>query len=146
MSCVLKNGNVLEVAIKGLVNGEDGSFGMRGKVISKQGQMLMQAAFAGLFGGLGSGIAQQNATIQSSALGTVTTIDPNKVMQSGLATGASTSLNKISDFYLAQANAIFPVIEIAGTRAGEVYLMEGADFGQSMLEAEQLSSNDGGKW
>lgn len=135
MSCVLKSGSVLEVDVKGHLNGEDGSFGMRGRVISKQGSMLAKAFFSGMFAGIGSSIAQQNQTVQASALGTVTTVDPNKAAESGLATGTSTALNKIADFYLQQANQIFPIIEIAAGRIGEVYLMDGADFGASLISA-----------
>lgn len=135
MSCVLRNGSVLEVDVKGHLNGEDGSFGMRGRVISKQGQMLAKAFFSGMFAGIGSSIAQQNQVVQSSALGTVTTVDPNKAAESGIATGTSTALNKVADFYMQQANQIFPIIEIAAGRIGEVYLMDGADFGSSLISA-----------
>lgn len=139
LSCGLKNGTALEVEIKGHVAGEDGSFGMRGKVVSKQGALLAKTFFAGLFAGIGNSIAAQNTTIQTSPLGTTSTIDPNKTMQSGLGTGASTALNKLGDFYLQQANAIFPIIEISAERVGEVYLMEGVDFGGAMVATQQQS-------
>lgn len=142
MSCVLKNGTVLEVDVKGHLNGEDGSFGMRGKLVEKQGQLLAKSFFAGLFSGLGNSIAQQNQTVSTTALGTVTTIDPNKAAQSGLATGASTAMNKIADFYLNQAQTIFPVIEISAGRVGEVYLMEGADFGSSLIKADIAAAGE----
>lgn len=135
MSCVLRNGNVLEVDVKGHINGEDGSFGMRGKVVSKQGQLLAKSYFAGLFAGMGSSIAQQSQTVTTTPVGAVTTIDPNKIAQSGLAQGSSTALNKIAEFYLNQANTIFPIIEISAERIGEVYLMEGVDFGAAQIAA-----------
>lgn len=140
MSCVLRNGSVIEVAVKGHLNGEDGSFGMRGRVVSKQGQMLAKAFFSGMFAGIGSSIAQQNQIVQSSALGTVTTVDPNKAAQSGVATGASTALNKVADFYMQQANQIFPIIEIAAGRVGEIYLMDGADFGAALINANATAA------
>ncbi|HQV23489.1 MAG TPA: hypothetical protein PLJ88_10410, partial [Agitococcus sp.] len=56
--------------------------------------------------------------------------DPNKTVESGIATGVATSASKIADFWLSQANAIFPIIEISAGRIGEVFLMEGADFGE----------------
>lgn len=137
MSCVMRNGNVLEVDVKGHVSGEDGSFGMRGKVVSKQGALLAKTFFAGLFAGMGNSIAAQNTIVATSALGTTQSIDPDKTVQAGLGTGASTALNKLADFYLSQANSIFPIIEISAERVGEVYLMEGADFGSALVSATQ---------
>lgn len=139
LSCGLRNGQMLEVDIKGHVAGEDGSFGLRGRVVSKQGALLAKTFFAGLFSGLGNSIAAQNTVVQTSPLGTTQTIDPNKTVQAGLGTGASTALNKLADFYLQQANAIFPIIEISAERVGEVYLMEGVDFGSATVSTQQQS-------
>lgn len=139
MSCVMRNGNVLEVDVKGHVNGEDGSFGMRGKVVSKQGQILAKSFFSGLFAGMGNSIAQQSQTVTTTPVGAVTTIDPNKTVQAGLGQGASTALNKIAEFYLNQANTIFPIIEISAERVGEVYLMEGVDFGTALVNADNIN-------
>lgn len=139
LSCGLRNGQMLEVEIKGHVAGEDGSFGLRGRVVSKQGALLAKTFFAGLFSGLGNSIAAQNTVVQTSPLGTTQTIDPNKTVQAGLGTGASTALNKLADFYLQQANAIFPIIEISAERVGEVYLMEGVDFGSATVSTQQQS-------
>lgn len=134
LSCVLKNGKILEVPVKGHVAGEDASFGMRGHVVSKQGQLIAKSFYAGLFSGLGSSIAQQQTSVTQTALGTVSTVDPNKAVQAGLAQGVSTASSKVSDFWLNQANSIFPIIEIAAGRVGEVFLMEGADFGELKME------------
>lgn len=142
MSCVMRNGNVLEVDVKGHVSGEDGSFGMRGKVVSKQGALLAKTFFSGLFAGVGNSIAAQNTIVSTSALGTTQTIDPSKTAQTGLATGASTALNKLAEFYLNQANSIFPIIEISAERVGEVYLMEGVDFGTALVAASHSPSGD----
>ncbi|HMY00200.1 MAG TPA: TraB/VirB10 family protein [Agitococcus sp.] len=130
LSCVLRDGKVIESKVKGHVAGEDASFGLRGKVVSKQGQLIAKSFFAGLFSGMGKNIADQHSIQQTSALGVVTTYDPNKTVESGIATGVATSASKIADFWLSQANAIFPIIEISAGRIGEVFLMEGADFGE----------------
>lgn len=135
MSCVMTNGNAFEVDIKGHLSGEDGSFGMRGKVVSKQGALIWRGFMAGVFGGIGTSIAEQNRIVQTSGLGTVTTVDPAKAVQNGFATGVSTAANKVADFWIAQANQIFPVIEISAGRVGEVYLMDGIDFGDAILKA-----------
>jgi conjugal transfer pilus assembly protein TraB len=136
LSCVLRDGKVLETKVKGHVAGEDASFGLRGRVVSKQGQLIAKSFFAGLFSGMGKNIAEQNSVQQTSALGVVTTYDPNKTVESGIATGVATSASKIADFWLSQANSIFPIIEISAGRVGEVFLMEGADLGDLKVSAD----------
>lgn len=136
LSCVLRDGKVLETKVKGHVAGEDASFGLRGRVVSKQGQLIAKSFFAGLFSGMGKNIAEQSSVQQTSALGVVTTYDPNKTVESGIATGVATSASKIADFWLSQANSIFPIIEISAGRVGEVFLMEGADLGDLKVAAD----------
>ncbi len=136
LSCVLRDGKVLETKVKGHVAGEDASFGLRGRVVSKQGQLIAKSFFAGLFSGMGKNIAEQSSVQQTSALGVVTTYDPNKTVESGIATGVATSASKIADFWLSQANSIFPIIEISAGRVGEVFLMEGADLGDLKVSAD----------
>ncbi len=135
LSCVFKDGHVLERKIKGHVLGEDATFGLRGKVISKQGSLIAKSFFSGLFSGIGTSIAQQSQLLQSTPLGSVSTIDPNRSFQAGLGSGMSTSSNKIADFYLQQANQIFPVIEIAADRIAEVFLMEGFSLREESKDA-----------
>lgn len=142
LSCGLKNGQLLEVDVKGHVAGEDGSFGFRSRVVSKQGQLLAKTFFSGLFSGLGNSIAAQNTVVTTSPLGTTQTIDPNKTMQAGLGTGASTALNKLADFYMSQAQTIFPILETASGRVGEAYLLEGVDFGSARI-SNQTSDGAG---
>ncbi len=139
LSCVLKNGQIFEKKIKGHVLGEDASFGMRGKLVSKQGSLIAKSFVSGLFAGIGNSIAAQSQMIQSSPLGTVSTIDPSKTMQAGMGGGLSTTSNRIADFYLQQANQIFPVIEISALRIGEVFLLEGVDFSTDTESHEDVA-------
>lgn len=128
LSCVLKSGDVIEVQVKGYVAGEDGKNGLRGRLVSKQGSMIAKSAMAGVFSGIGTSIADQYKQIQKTALGDISTVDPKRAGEAGMATGASTSLDKISDYYLARANETYPIIEIDANRIGEVVITEGFDL------------------
>lgn len=134
LSCVMMDGYIVEAVMKGYVNGEDGKSGFRGNVVSKQGSLIAKSLFAGLFSGMGASIAQQSQQVTSSPLGPVTTIDPKKVGQAGLANGAATSLDKVADYYLKRANEVFPIIEIASERIGEIILTDGTDLGIDFIE------------
>ena len=128
ITCILANGNVIEEPIKGYVAGEDGKAGFRGKVISKQGSIIAKAAMAGVAGGMGRAVQQQYQTVSSSALGTVTSIDPNKVFQSGAAQGFGNAMDKIAEFYISRANETYPIVELASERQGDLVLTAGVDF------------------
>jgi conjugal transfer pilus assembly protein TraB len=71
LSCVRADGATLEVRIQGSVYGEDGKVGMRGRLVTKQGQMLANALLAGVVSGIGQGLATANTTYSTSALGTI---------------------------------------------------------------------------
>ncbi|WP_127476685.1 TrbI/VirB10 family protein [Sulfurivermis fontis] len=130
LSCVLKDGRVLETPLKGYVSGEDGKTGMRGRLVSKQGALIARSLLAGIFGGIGEGISTSYQTVTTSALGTVSTVDPNKVLQQGVAEGFGTALDRISKWYLERADETYPVIEVDAARVGDIVLTQGASIGE----------------
>lgn len=132
LSCVLINGDIVEKPIKGWVNGEDGVEGFRGRVVEKTGALLARTFFSGLFSGIGDTVAAQYNNVSTSALGTVTTVDPSDMGKQGLASGASNALDKLADYYMKRANEIYPIIELSANRVGEVVLQEGVDLGKNI--------------
>lgn len=131
LSCVMKTGEVLDLAVKGYVTGEDGKNGFRGKVVSKQGQLIARALFAGIASGLGSSIAQSYAQVATSPLGTVQTVDPADIAKTGVATGVSNALEKVADFYIERANELYPIIEVDSARIGEIVLTDAVTLGEA---------------
>jgi hypothetical protein len=69
LSCVRADGATLEVKIQGSVYGEDGKVGMRGRLVTKQGQMLANALLAGVVSGIGQGLATSSTNVQHLAAG-----------------------------------------------------------------------------
>ena len=134
LSCVLRDGEILDVPIKGYVSGEDGKNGMRGHLVSKQGTMIAQALLAGTAGGIGQAISQSYSNVLTSPSGAVTTIDPGKTMEFGVASGFGTALEKISDWYLKRADETYPIIEIDAGRVVEVVLTEGVELEVNLEE------------
>lgn len=133
LTCVLVNGDVIEEAVKGYVAGEDGKAGLRGRLVSKQGSLIAKSLLAGVASGIGSSINQQYQQVSTSALGNVTSIEADKALQAGLATGTSNALEKVADFYIARANETYPIIEVDANRIGEIILLGGTDFGSNII-------------
>ena len=134
LSCVLRGGEILDVAIKGYVSGEDGKNGMRGRLISKQGALIARALLAGTAGGIGEALSQSYSNVLTSPTGAVSTIDPNKTFEFGVASGFGTALEKISDWYLKRADETYPIIEIDAGRVVEIVLTEGVELGVNLEE------------
>lgn len=133
LSCVLANGSLINEKVQGYVAGEDGKAGLRGRVVSKQGALIARSLFAGTLSGIGDGIASQYQQVSSSALGNVTTIDPDKIVENGVASGAGNALDKIADFWIQRANEIFPVIEVDARRIGEVIFTNEVDLKEDFM-------------
>jgi conjugal transfer pilus assembly protein TraB len=128
LSCVMKDGAALEMPLKGHVAGEDGKVGMRGRLVSKQGQVLANALLAGVASGIGAAF-QQSATTQSvSPLGMTNSVAPDKAFQSGFGTGVGGAMNRLAQYYIQVAEKMFPVIEIDAGRLVEVVITKGVDL------------------
>ena len=125
LSCVRDDGSALEVKIQGSVYGEDGKVGMRGRLVTKQGQMLANALMAGIVSGLGKGISSANTTTFTSALGSVNTQSGAEALRAGVGSGVGKALDRLSEYYIKLAEQTFPVIEVDAGREIDVVITKG---------------------
>jgi conjugal transfer pilus assembly protein TraB len=132
LSCVTRDGTAIDVPIRGYVAGEDGKAGMRGRLVSKQGQILANALLAGVASGIGTAFQQSATTVSVSPLGTTGTVDPGKQLQAGLGTGVGRALDRLAQYYITLAEKVFPVIEVDAGRTVDVVLTQGIALGQSL--------------
>jgi conjugal transfer pilus assembly protein TraB len=125
LSCVRADGAALEVKIQGSVYGEDGKVGMRGRLVTKQGQMLANALLAGVVSGIGSGLATSSTTYSTSALGTIASASGTDAYRAGLGTGVGKALDRLAQYYIKLAENTFPVIEVDAGREIDVVITKG---------------------
>ena len=125
LSCIRHDGSSLEIPIQGSIFGEDGKVGMRGRLVTKQGQLLANALLAGVVSGIGTAFSQYYTTTTTSTFGTISTTDPNKAIQSGLGMGVGSAMNRLANYYISLAEKVFPVIEIDAGRMVDVVLTKG---------------------
>jgi conjugal transfer pilus assembly protein TraB len=130
LSCIDDDGHAIEEAIDGYVTGEDGKVGMRGHLVSKQGQVLAKALLAGIASGIGDAFTQSVSTQSISPLGATTTIPPGAAARAGVYTGVGKALNKLADFYIQQADKLYPVIEVNAGRSVDVIINKGVRLPQ----------------
>jgi conjugal transfer pilus assembly protein TraB len=133
LSCVTRDGRALDIPVKGYVAGEDGKAGMRGRLVSKQGQILANALLAGVASGIGHAFQMNATTLSVSPLGATGTVDPDKQLQAGLGTGVGKALDRLAQYYISLADKVFPVIEVDAGRTVDVVITQGVAL-QGALE------------
>ncbi|MDR3368934.1 TrbI/VirB10 family protein [Rhodoferax sp.] len=125
LSCVRTDGATLEVKIQGSVYGEDGKVGMRGRLVTKQGQMLANALLAGVASGIGQGLSTSSTEYSTSALGTVASAQGADAYRAGVGTGVGRALDRLAQYYIKLAENTFPVIEVDAGREIDVVITKG---------------------
>lgn len=128
-SCVLKDGKVIDVPAKGYLVGEDGKAGLRGRLVTKQGQVIANALLTGILSGFGQALQQSGMSYSTSALGSVGTISGmGNQLKSGFGAGLGRAMDRISRYYIRLAEQLFPVIEVDAGRVVEIVLTQGLEI------------------
>ncbi|AOI68843.1 TraB/VirB10 family protein [Burkholderia ubonensis] len=124
LSCILE-GKSIEISIKGKLIGEDGKEGVRGRLVTKQGQLLANAILSGTLGGIGQAF-QQSATVTSIGGGGISqTVDSGQVGRAAIGGGVGSAGQMLAQYYLKAADKLYPVIETDATRTIEVSITQG---------------------
>ena len=139
LSCIRYDRSVVEVKIEGNIFGEDGNLGLRGTLVSKQGQLLANGLRAGIVSGIGQGFAQGNSSFTTSPFGTLstTTGGTGDQFRRGIGSGMGSALNNLANYYIRLAEQTFPVIEVHAGRKVDVVLTRGV-----RIPARPMSRSD----
>jgi conjugal transfer pilus assembly protein TraB len=148
LSCVRPNGDVIDVPIAGFVVGPDGRNGFRGRVVSKQGQVLANALWVGMLGSFGDVAKQVNSTpvVIAGTLATQQTPSTSDVLRRSALGGAGESAKSLAQYYITLADKLYPVVEVNGGQSAEVVLTRGVAVKESQrvgssADLVQLSSS-----
>lgn len=129
ISCVREDGGIIEAKLDSYVVGEDGKAGVRGRLVSKEGQLLARSLMAGFLEGVSGAFNVQAApSLRIDGGDNVPiykqTIDSDRI-QGGFAKGTGNALSRLADYYMDMADSIFPVIEVDGGRQLDVVVTRG---------------------
>jgi conjugal transfer pilus assembly protein TraB len=123
LSCIKPNGEIYEGSVKAYALDVDGTLGLAGKVVSKQGSLLLQAALTGMVSGLGQALSPTSIPTYNSngTNGSTQSYQyPNlgAVAATSVGGGIQQASAQLSKFYLQYASEVFPVVEVvSSTRA-----------------------------
>lgn len=132
ISCVAPDGKVFESGkndFDGYVVGEDGRAGMRGRLVSKQGQVIARSIAAGMLTGAAQMITPTATPGLNLNSGTSYNIPPaGSVAQSMVGQGLNNAAQAVSKFYLEVAREMTPVVEIDAGRKATFVLQKGLEI------------------
>lgn len=124
ISCVRRDKSVIDLDMKAYVVDTDGKAGLRGRLVSKQGSVLGKAIIASFADGVSQAFKGNNSN--SNIAGGQ--IDYGQATQSGAVQGVSSSLDRISKYYLDLADQLFPILEIDAGRKVTLVLVKGLEM------------------
>lgn len=130
ISCVKKDGSIIETTMDAYSVGEDGKAGIRGRLVSKNGQIIGNALLSGFVSGITNAFAPQRVqSLQTSVLpGQAQAYQyPSAEMIGGqaLAGGIKGAATQIAQYYLDMAKNIFPIIEVDAGRKVDFIMIRG---------------------
>lgn len=126
LSCIDDRGGAIDISIKGYVAGEDGKAGMRGRLVTKTGQILANALLAGIGSGIGEAFKNSSQTVTQNPLGGLTTVtNSGDELKAGVGTGVGKAFDTLSKYYITLADKTFPIIEVDGGRVADLVISKG---------------------
>lgn len=138
LSCVLQQEDpslpprIVEAKANGYITSNvDGKLGIRGRLVSKQGQLIAKTLLAGTLAGLADGLKPtrvQGLDINPGNRAQTQTVDPAAIMAGGLAQGVSDASRSVSEFYLKLADQMMPVLEIDALTPVTVTFLNGVEL------------------
>ncbi|QTA78452.1 Type IV secretion system protein VirB10/TraB/TrbI domain-containing protein [Desulfonema limicola] len=132
LSCIKKSGQIINSEIRGFVTGEDGSLGLRGRMVSKKGVFLARSIVASFVEGISKAFSAAGTTTSAVWGGTEKTVSPQDAFQVGFGEGMSSAMSDLAKSYTDMAKETFPVIEISSGRQVHVVTV-----GETDLTAKQ---------
>lgn len=123
LSCVDKGDRlVLSQEVQGYLVDSDGKLGLRGMITDRQGAKVGKALLAGFAQGLAGALGTAQSTVSTNAAtGTSTSqLGGASALRAAGLSGAQTATSQLAEFYLKEAQNIFPVITVDAGRTGTI--------------------------
>ncbi|MDZ4323073.1 MAG: TraB/VirB10 family protein, partial [Alphaproteobacteria bacterium] len=141
LTCIDRaSGEIIETQVAGYIAGSDGKAGIRGVVASKDGQFLGRSLVGGIFAGLSNVANPQNrqAQVNPFAMGGKQPSPPNigDMFTTGMTSGVSTALDRLSQYYIDRAEQLQPVIQIAAGQVVDIVFTQGTFIGSQDVKEQ----------
>ncbi|HEY9091533.1 TrbI/VirB10 family protein [Parasphingorhabdus sp.] len=127
MTCDQPGGRVAVSEVKGFISFA-GKSGVRGRVVSREGNLVSQALLAGIVGGFGRGFSANANGIFSGQIGTDgkrDSLSGADILTGGLGQGAGDAADTVSKYLIERAEQYQPVVEMPTGIDIEIVFLDG---------------------
>ncbi len=126
MTCSKSEDLIYEIAVKGYVAGQ-GKSGVRGNVISREGDFLAKSFLAGLVSGFGQGLSAKVAPPLSFSSGVTLQngYSSEDIAKKGVGQGVANASDRLANYLINRAEQYQPVVSIPSGIDVEVVFVEG---------------------
>jgi conjugal transfer pilus assembly protein TraB len=134
ISCVKGDGVAVDLPTKGVLTGEDGKVGMRGRMVIRESAMLARALLTGFVSGVARAFMPfQAGFFVAPSLGqALEPPPPSNVALAGAAGGMQRAAELLAKHYAQMAARIYPVIEVDAGRWGDLIVTEGRELKEGL--------------
>ncbi len=140
LTCAIDKQTAIEVPVKAYITSQAKS-GIRGEVVSREGDMVLKSFLSGMASGFGNGVqqlSQPNFSLNSSGMNS-SKQSANDLLKGGLGSGVSTSSDSLSQYFIKRAEQYQPVISI--DEGIEVYVVFQEGFSLKEEDEDAKKSN-----
>ena len=128
MTCDQPGGRVAVSEVKGFISFA-GKSGVRGRVVSREGNLVTQALLAGIIGGFGRGFSANANSVfanqRTTANGTPAKLSAGDIFGGGLGQGAGEAADTVSKYLIERAEQYQPVVEMPTGIDVEIVFLDG---------------------
>lgn len=127
MTCDQPGGGVAVSEVKGFISFA-GKSGVRGRVVSREGNLVSQALLAGIVGGFGRGFSANANGIFAGQIGAGQQreqLSGSDIVAGGLGQGAGEAADTVSRYLIERAEQYQPVVEMPTGIAVEIVFLDG---------------------
>ena len=129
MTCDQPGGRVAVSEVKGFISFA-GKTGVRGKVVSREGNLVTQAFIAGIAGGFGRGFtANANAIFRGGLVAApgqpIPQLDAGQIASAGIGQGVGQAADMVSKYLIERAEQYQPIIEMPTGIDVEIVFLDG---------------------
>jgi conjugal transfer pilus assembly protein TraB len=121
------DGSYYDTEISGFVTGEDGKYGIRGKVVDRSVKMIKNAATSGALQEM-SNLAQ--ASISKNNVNISSWSSAPQMLGGGVVGGSSRALEMLADYYIKRAEHVQPVLQVDAGRIMDITFSFSVEVGE----------------
>ena len=132
MSCIESDTmKITQGTMSGFVSGEDGRAGLRGRVVIKDRELMMNSLIGGMLGGASQAVSQLANPVSSfnPMTGDVSkTQNSMDLLKQAGGQGASGALDRYAKYHIERAESLQPVIQVSSNRIVDVVFTASFNF------------------